>query len=125
MIGIQVFFSFIKKGTHETMSSDESNKLLINKNQIMPIYIIEREVPGVEKLKGRDRQAAAQKSVRALRDIGPEIQWVHSYVSNDKTHCVYVSDNEDLIIDHAKRSGFPANKITKIEYLLNPVDAEG
>ncbi|TVQ05814.1 MAG: DUF4242 domain-containing protein [Balneolaceae bacterium] len=90
----------------------------------MPKYVIEREVPGVEKLKGRDRQAAALKSVRALRDIGPEIQWVHSYISNNKTHCVYLADNEDLILEHAKRSGFPANKINRIDYLLSPLNAE-
>jgi hypothetical protein len=90
----------------------------------MPKYVIEREVPGVETLKGRDRQAAALKSVRALREIGPEIQWVHSYISDNKTHCVYVADNEELILEHAKRSGFPANKISKVEYLLSPVDAE-
>ena len=90
----------------------------------MPKYIIEREVPEVEKLNGRDRQATALKSVRALREIGPEIQWLHSYVSNNKTHCVYVADNEDLILEHAKRSGFPANKITEVDWVLEPVMAE-
>lgn len=90
----------------------------------MPKYVIEREVPGVETLKGRDRQAAAMKSVRALREIGPEIQWVHSYISDNKTHCVYVADNEELILEHAKRSGFPANKITEVKYILDPVQAE-
>ncbi len=90
----------------------------------MPKYIIEREVPEVEKLKGRDRQATALKSVRALREIGPEIQWLHSYVSNNKTHCVYVADNEELIHEHSERSGFPANKITEVEWLLEPVMAE-
>ncbi len=91
----------------------------------MPKYMIEREVPEVEKLEGRDRQAAAMKSVRALREIGPEIQWVHSYISNNKTHCVYVANNEDLIREHAERSGFPANKIIEIKWILEPVVAEG
>jgi hypothetical protein len=90
----------------------------------MPKYIIERNVPGVEKLEGRDRQAAALKSVRALREIGPDIQWVHSYISGDKTHCVYVADNEDLILKHAEKSGFPANKITEVKWILEPVMAE-
>lgn len=90
----------------------------------MPKYIIERNVPGVEKLEGRDRQAAALKSVRALREIGSEIQWVHSYISGDKTHCVYVADNEDLIREHAEKSGFPANKITEVKWILEPVMAE-
>jgi len=90
----------------------------------MPKYIIERDVPGVDTLQGRDRQAAALKSLRALRDIGPEIQWVHSYISGDKTHCVYIADNEDLIHEHSKRSGFPANKITEVKWILEPVMAE-
>lgn len=90
----------------------------------MPRYIIERDVPEVEKLEGRDRKAAAMKSVRALRDIGPEIQWVHSYISDNKTHCVYIAENEGLILDHANKSGFPANKITEIKWLLDPLDAE-
>ncbi|TVQ14622.1 MAG: DUF4242 domain-containing protein [Balneolaceae bacterium] len=90
----------------------------------MPVYIIERNVPEVHTLEGRDRQAAALKSVRALREIGPEIQWIHSYVSDNKTHCVYLSDNEDLIYEHSKKSGFPANKITKVDWVLEPVMAE-
>ncbi|CAN5380881.1 hypothetical protein BH23BAC3_BH23BAC3_15040 [soil metagenome] len=90
----------------------------------MPKYIIEREVPDVDKLKGRDRQAAALKSVRALREIGTNIQWIHSYISNNKTHCVYVADNEDLIYEHSKRSGFPANKITEVKWIMEPVMAE-
>ncbi len=90
----------------------------------MPKYIIERDVPGVDKLEGRDRAAAAMKSVRALRDIGPQIQWVHSYISDNKTHCVYVADNEELVYEHAKRSGFPANKVTKVKWMLDPLDAE-
>lgn len=84
----------------------------------MPKYIIEREVPEVDNLEGRDRQAAALKSVRALREIGTDIQWIHSYISNNKTHCVYLADNEDLIYDHSKRSGFPANKITEVKWIL-------
>lgn len=90
----------------------------------MPKYIIEREVQDIEKLQGRDRQAAAKNSLRALREIGPEIQWVHSYISNNKSHCVYVADNVELIHEHSKRSGFPANKITEVEWILEPVMAE-
>jgi hypothetical protein len=90
----------------------------------MPKYIIEREVPGVGKLPARDRKAAAMKSVKALKDIGPDIQWIHSYVSENKTHCVYLAPSEDLIRDHASRSGFPANKITKVDYIMEPLTAE-
>lgn len=91
----------------------------------MPKYIIEREVPGVDKLEGRDRKATALQSLRALREIGPEIQWVHSYISDGRTHCVYVAENEDLIHKHAEKSGFPVKKIYKVDYLLEPISAEG
>lgn len=90
----------------------------------MPKYVIERDVPGVGKLSERDRRAAATKSVRALKDIGNDIQWIHSYVSENKTHCVYLAANEGLIHEHARRSGFPANKITKIDYIMEPLTAE-
>ncbi len=90
----------------------------------MPKYVIERDVPGVGKLSGRDRKAAAMKSIRALKDIGTDIQWIHSYVSENKTHCVYLASNEELIHEHARRSGFPANKITKVDYIMEPLTAE-
>lgn len=90
----------------------------------MPKYVIEREVPGVGKLTERDKRAAAMKSVRALKDIGTDIQWIHSYVSENKTHCVYLAPSEELIKEHARRSGFPANKITKIDYIMEPLMAE-
>lgn len=90
----------------------------------MPKYVIERNVPGVHKLSGRDKKAAAMQSLRALKDIGPDIQWIHSYVSEDKTHCVYIAPNEELIYEHAQRSGFPADKITKVDYIMEPITAE-
>lgn len=90
----------------------------------MPKYVIERNVPGVHKLRGRDKKAAAMKSLRALKEIGPDIQWINSYVSEDKTHCVYVAPNEELILEHARRSGFPADKISKVDYIMEPVTAE-
>ncbi len=90
----------------------------------MPKYVIEREVPGVHQLNERDKKAAALQSVRALRDIGPDVQWVHSYISEGRTHCVYVADNEDLIHKHAEKSGFPVKRIFKVDYILEPVTAE-
>lgn len=91
----------------------------------MPKYVIEREVPGVEKLQSRDRQAAALQSIRALEDIGTDIQWVHSYISENKTHCVYVAKNEELIHEHAKKSKFPVTRIFEVAYILEPVSGEG
>ena len=90
----------------------------------MPKYVIEREVPGVDKLNDRDQKAAALQSVRALKEIGTDIQWVHSYISENRTHCVYVADNEELIYKHAEKSGFPIKKIYPVSYILEPVSAE-
>lgn len=90
----------------------------------MPKFVIERDVPGVGKLTERDKRAAAMKSVRALKDIGTDIQWIHSYVSENKTHCVYLASDEELIREHARLSGFPANKITKVDYIMEPLMAE-
>jgi len=91
----------------------------------MPKYIIERKIPGVHQLNARDRKAAATKSNRALSEVGPEIQWVHSYVIGDKTHCVYIASSEKLIHEHAKKSGFPADNIYEVSYILEPGAAEG
>ncbi|MCC5940021.1 MAG: DUF4242 domain-containing protein [Balneolaceae bacterium] len=91
----------------------------------MPKYVIEREVPGVDKLNDRDRQAAALQSIRALKEIGTDIQWVHSYISENRTHCVYLAENEDLIHEHAEKSKFPVNKIFEVAYILEPVSGEG
>jgi hypothetical protein len=90
----------------------------------MPKYVIEREVPGVDKLNDRDRKAAALQSIRALKELGTDIQWVHSYISENRTHCVYVAENEDLIYEHAEKSGFPVKKIYPVSYILEPVSAE-
>ncbi len=90
----------------------------------MPKYIIERNIPGVDKLSPRDKKAAALKSLRALKELGPDIQWIHSYVSEGKTHCVYLAPNEEMIHEHARLSEFPANKISKVDYILEPVTAE-
>lgn len=72
----------------------------------------------------RDQKAAALQSVRALKEIGTDIQWVHSYISENRTHCVYVADNEELIYKHAEKSGFPVKKIYPVSYILEPVSAE-
>ncbi len=90
----------------------------------MPKYVIEREVPGVDQLNDRDKKATALQSLRALKDIGPDIQWVHSYISEGRTHCIYIAKNEDLIHEHAEKSGFPVKRIFKVDYKLDPVTAE-
>ena len=90
----------------------------------MPKFIIEREMPGVGGLSDGDYTGAAQKSCDVLRAMGPEVQWIQSYVTGDKIFCVYHAADEKMIREHAERSGFPANKITKVERVIDPATAE-
>jgi hypothetical protein len=90
----------------------------------MPEYVIEREMPGVGQLETADLKAASQTSCNVLRDLGPQIQWVQSYVTDNKIYCIYRAPNEDMIREHAQRGGFPANKISQVRNTINPTTAE-
>ena len=90
----------------------------------MPKYVIEREIPGVGNLTDQQLQEISQKSVNVLRGMGPEIQWLHSYVAGDKLYCVYLAPDEATIKEHAKRGGFPANRISAVRRLIDPSTAE-
>ena len=91
----------------------------------MPRYVIEREMPGVGKLSAEDLRGASQKSCGVLQQLGPEIQWVESYVTADKIYCVYIAPNEEMIRQHAAKGGFPANKISAVAAVISPTTAEG
>jgi hypothetical protein len=91
----------------------------------MPKYLIEREIPGAGKLSAKELQGVSQKSCSVLQKMGPQIQWVESYVTGDKVYCVYVAPNADMIREHAKQGGFPANKISEIKSVIGPTTAEG
>ena len=91
----------------------------------MPKYIIERTIPDAGKLSGDELQAIADKSCMVLRDLGPTIQWVQSFVSDDKLYCVYIAPNEELIRQHAEIGGFPANSIAQVRRVIDPTTAEG
>ena len=90
----------------------------------MPKYVIERELPGAGKLSQNELRAIAQKSVGILKDMGPQIQWVQSYVVDDKIYCVYIAPTADMIKQHAVCGGFPANRISQIRSLIDPTTAE-
>jgi hypothetical protein len=90
----------------------------------MPHFVIERNMPGVGKLGMADLKGASQTSCSVLRDLGPDIQWVHSYVTDDKIYCVYRASDEDIIREHAERGGFPANKISRVLSIIDPTTAE-
>ncbi|MGI8932192.1 MAG: DUF4242 domain-containing protein [Sphingomicrobium sp.] len=90
----------------------------------MPQFVIERDMPGAGQLGASDLQGASQASCSVLRDLGPEIQWVHSYVTDDKIYCIYRSPTEDLIRRHAETAGFPANRISEVRAMIDPTTAE-
>jgi hypothetical protein len=90
----------------------------------MPRYVIEREMPGAGSLSPEQLQAASQTSCGVLRNLGPTIQWVHSYVTDDKIYCVYIAPDKKLIEEHAQRGGFPANRISEVHAVIDPTTAE-
>ena len=90
----------------------------------MPKYLIERDIAGAGKLSPAELQAVSQKSCSVLNKLGPQIQWVESYVTDDKVYCVYIAPNKELIQDHAKQGGFPANRISEIKTMIDPTTAE-
>jgi len=90
----------------------------------MPKYIIEREIPGADKLSAAELKGIAQKSCAVLDKLGPKIQWVESYVTGDKIYCVYVAPHEQLIREHAQQGCFPANRISEIKTIIDPTTAE-
>jgi hypothetical protein len=90
----------------------------------MPKYVIEREMPGAGALTPDQLQGASQKSCSVLRNLGPEIQWLHSYVTDNKVYCVYMAPNEEMIREHAAQGGFPANKISEVKSMIDPATAD-
>lgn len=91
----------------------------------MPKYVIEREIRGVGQLSAEELRGASQNSCGVLVEMGPEIQWVQSYVTDDKIYCVYIAQNEDLVRQHARQAGFPANSVTEVKTIIDPTTAEG
>jgi predicted Rdx family selenoprotein len=90
----------------------------------MPKYVIERESPDAGKSSAEDLRAAAQKSCAVLQKLGADIQWVQSYVTDDKIYCVYIARDEAIVREHAKQGGFPANRISKVRTIIDPSTAE-
>lgn len=90
----------------------------------MPKFLIEREIPGAGNLSKAELQAISQTSCGVLQKMGPQIQWVQSYVTDDKVYCVYIAPNEEMIREHARQGGFPANRISQISSIIDPTTAE-
>jgi len=90
----------------------------------MPKFVIEREIPGVGKLSPQELQAISQKSCGVLNAMGPQIQWVQSFVTDNKIYCVYVAPNEAAVREHARQGGFPANQVSRVRAVIDPTTAE-
>jgi Nickel responsive protein SCO4226-like len=90
----------------------------------MPKYLIERDLPGAGKLSPQELQAISQKSCGVLSKLGPQIQWVESFVTDDKIYCVYVAPNEEMVREHARQGGFPANRVSAVRAVIDPTTAE-
>jgi hypothetical protein len=90
----------------------------------MPRYVIERDIPGAGDLSSQELKAISQKSCGVLGDLGPQIQWEHSYVTGDKVYCVYRAPDEAMVRRHAELGGFPANRVSEVRSIIDPVTAE-
>ena len=90
----------------------------------MPKYVIERDIPGAGKLSSQELQAISQTSCGVLRDLGPGIQWVQSFVTDDKVYCIYNARDEEIVRKHAQQGGFPANRISQVRSVIDPTTAE-
>ena len=90
----------------------------------MPKFVIEREIPGAGKLSPEQLQAISQTSCGVLRELGPQIQWLQSYVTEDKVYCVYIAPDKDTVLRHAQMGGFPANRVSEVRVMIDPTTAE-
>jgi hypothetical protein len=91
----------------------------------MPKYVIEREIPGAGSLSEAELTAISQKSCSVLDQLGPSVQWIESFVTGDKIYCVYIAPSEELVREHARRGGFPANRVSQVARMIDPTTAEG
>ena len=91
----------------------------------MPKYVIEREIPNAGQLSADELRAISQQSCGVLSRMGPQIQWVESYVTDDKVYCIYIAANEAMVREHARQGGFPANRVSEVKSIIDPTTAEG
>jgi uncharacterized protein DUF4242 len=96
----------------------------VRRDTVMPRFVIEREIAGAGKLSAQDLRAISQRSCSVLNEMGPQIQWVQSYVTDDKIYCVYVAPTEDIVREHARKGGFPANSVAAVRTVIDPTTAE-
>jgi hypothetical protein len=123
---IPTFVSFMRpppQASHACTQFERTHTFLLASGA-MPKFLIERDIPGLGNLSDAQLREISQKSRSILEELGPEIQWLHSYVTGDKLYCVYIAPDENLVREHAKRGGFPANRISAVRRMIDPTTAE-
>jgi hypothetical protein len=118
LLAVMLLFSYSSMAQKATTTSSKTEN-----STEMKTYVIEREIPGAGKLTAQELKSISQASCGILKNMGPQIQWVHSYVAGNKIYCIYKAENEDLIKEHAKKGGFPANSITPVSSVISPATA--
>lgn len=114
------FVALLSLATSASNAQSNMKKSETSKSKDMKTYVIEREIPGAGTLSKSDLKSISQKSCAVLKNLGPEIQWVHSYVTGNKIYCIYKAENEELVREHAKKGGFPANSVQEVSTIINP-----
>ena len=121
-----VFLTAILLFAGQATNAQNANhsKSKTQKSTEMKTYVIEREIPGAGKLTPAELKAISQKSCGVLKEMGPKIEWLHSYVTGDKIYCIYKAENEELVREHAKKGGFPANSVAEVTTVISPATAK-
>lgn len=109
---------------YASMAQNATTNSKISKETEMKTYVIEREIPDAGKLTPEQLKGVSQTSCSVLKEMGPKIQWIHSYVTGNKIYCIYKAENEELIREHARKGGFPANKISEVANIISPTTAD-
>ena len=107
-----------------SQAQENENQTTIKNNDTMKTYVIERNIPGAGELTAEQLKGISQTSCSVLKEMGPKIEWQHSYVTGDKVYCVYKAENKELIEEHAKKGGFPANSVSEVTTVISPATAE-
>ena len=109
---------------YASMAQNATTNSKISKETEMKTYVIEREIPDAGKLTPEQLKGVSQTSCSVLKEMGPKLQWIHSYVTGNKIYCIYKAENEELIREHARKGGFPANKISEVANIISPATAD-
>jgi hypothetical protein len=121
---IVVFAIFAASAQSDALENDVKDNTKNANDKTMKTYLIRRDIPNAGKLTGDELKAISQTSCTVLKEMGPKIEWIQSYVTGDQIYCVYKAENEDLIREHAKKGGFPANSIMEVKNIISPATAD-